>query len=224
MKGVFIVIINNDNLDILFRRLDELYDQVSRIRVCLKAVKEGKDFDMDFEDEIYTETAQEKSSITSHAALTMEHILKMKYCTNNRNYDVWWNSVTTHVSRVVTLTKYFKKKRNEDFIKHYEETFNEAYEDAIDAYKVAAISHDDLKVNQKYIPEKYPWQPDDLILKPLWWLLNKLPDPDDITTQMQLYPFCKYNGDYTSIRNKQCVDCDKYAECISNYYDKNTRD
>ena len=212
------------NTDILMRRLDELYDQINRIRVCLQAVSEGKEMDMEFPDEIYTEMAHDKDSIESHSEHAMEHLLKLKYCTMNWNYDVWRESVNLHLSAVNDETGYCKPKRKEIFCKHYEETFNDSYLAAISDYNNAMNKFDDLKENFKFIPKKCPWTPMELMTKPIQWLLFKLPDPDNMTSQMQLYNFCTYYHDLSPIKGKSCIECINHSDCISNYYDKNTRE
>ena len=216
--------ITSENSDILMRRLDELYDQINRIRVCLKDISEGKEVEIGFSDEIYTEMASDKNSIESHAARVVEHLLKLKYCTTNWNYDVWRNSVELHLSAIEDITKYLSKKKKSEFVEHYENTFIDSYLTGINYYNIAMNKFDDLKDNRKFIPEKCPWTPMELLIKPTQWLLDKLPDPDEITTQMQLYTFCKYYRDISPIKGKLCTECKFYSECVSKYHDKVTRE
>lgn len=201
----------------LLHRLDELQDQINRIKSYLIDNTNIPDDDF-WSDEIYTETARDKKSLKACLSRIFEHLLKLKYCTNNRNYESWVNTVAEHRNRIIDILNY-EDEVDKLLWNHLQENFDNAYLVGIKLYKKAESVYSDLEYNEKYIPIKPPLILDDVMDLPLHELLRKFPDPDKLTTQMQLYPFCTYFQEYRDVRGKSCCDCNNYSECISKYYD-----
>lgn len=92
---------------------------------------------------------------------------------------------------------------------------------AVTWYTFDANVYNDLKQGLACIPESCPCTADELLFDQIFEIMNKFPDPEDLTCQFQLYPSCKYswqNGS-TDIAGKLCSTCDNYSQCLSDYYD-----
>ena len=201
----------------LLHRLDELQDQINRIKSYLIENTNIPDDDF-WSDEIYIESANDKKTLKACLSRIFEHILKLKYCTNNRNYEVWVRTVVEHRNRIIDILDY-ENEADQLLWNTLQDNFDSAYLVGIKLYKKAESEYSDLEYNEKHIPIKSPVILDDVMELPLHEVLRKFHDPEVLTTQMQLCPFCKYYQEYGEVRGKLCCKCDNYSECISKYYD-----
>ena len=207
----------DDLFDILNRKMSEIKDQLARVEACYKALYCNEDVDISFlESELYTEETSDKRGVLSHTSRAIEHLLKLKYCTNNRNYDKWIGEFNDHRNEVIDILEY--PDTNKNLLNYLIENFEKSYNRAISFYNSDISTYKDLDENKDVIPKELPITVNDFISESLHSLLDKLPDPDELTTQMQLYPFCQYYGDSHYTRGFQCKDCDNYNECIYEYY------
>jgi len=203
----------------LLRRVNELSDQINRIKIYL--IENSNIPDDDFwKEEIYTESYKDKKSVYSDLCIIFEHLLKLKYCTNNRCYDDWIKTVIEHQSRIIHLVDYVDKP-DKLLLNHLVENFDNAYLSGVKYYIDAEKKYPDLQYNDKFIPLKSPFNLDSVLTLSIPDLLDKLPDPDELTTQMQLYPFCKlYKGSYTQMWGKFCWECGYQAVCNQSYKER----
>lgn len=130
---------------------------------------------------------------TSYIPIAMGHLLKIKYCTNSRNYVGWYLSVKD--SLVETYKSICKDKQiklgefldNDKYGKFFNENMSDFYNDGIKIYKEAMKTYPDLKQGWKYIPAECPWtfsqlmnalfiDDDNDFAVSIKELLNKLPD------------------------------------------------
>ena len=120
-----------------------------------------------------------KDDCVTEIGLAIEHLLKLKYCTNDRNYRVWWNSFSTHIGAFSSYARGLSKKDNEKLMAYVKSNnLQRSYEIGVKNYKHAAKKYPDLKDGEKYIPTECKWSLDDLINPnvTLEELLAKLPD------------------------------------------------
>ena len=76
-------------VEILTRKMNEIKDQMARLEQCIEYIQEGK-LDLPIiESELYTEETSNRDDAESLVPHILEHLLKLKYCTNNRNYKKW---------------------------------------------------------------------------------------------------------------------------------------
>lgn len=129
--------------------------------------------------------------------ITFEHLLKLKYCTNDRNYNGWTTSVKHSLVKLynsicddkhiklgafVDDDKYGRYFNDESVIQKY-------YNDSIKKYKDLTKTYSDLKEGLQYIPSDCPWKfselmnslyinDDNEIVPDIDNLLSYLPDMD----------------------------------------------
>lgn len=209
-------------IDLLERRLREMQDHLKRFDYCFKAIHEGRDIDIEFLDsEIYTEEYNNHDIAAGTIPRIIEHLLKIKYCTNNRNYHKWIEfELSPWINKVIDVLDYRNSKENNKvLVKEMRESMDKFYSNGIKNYDKDSKIFTDLLENRKFIPKECMFTLDDLLTLPLTDLLNKLPDPDDLTTQIQLYPFCKYYQEYEKIRGIQCKECKNYETCKTKYFE-----
>lgn len=69
-------------------------------------------FDQLLDDELFEESYSErKDDCITEIGIIIEHILKIKYCTNDRNHRVWANSIKTHRGTFIGYVKWDLGKR-----------------------------------------------------------------------------------------------------------------
>lgn len=209
-------------VEILTRKMNEIKDQMARLEQCIEYIQEGK-LDLPIiESELYTEETSNRDDAESLVPHILEHLLKLKYCTNNRNYKKWIEMEIEPWINVVkrALNYESNKRKNINLINEINSSFDEFYNDGIKYYHKDSEEYKDLILNKKFIPKECPWTLDRLLTNSIPQLLDKLPDPDELTTQMQLYPFCHFSQDYDKIRGMQCSECKFYSECTAEYYER----
>ena len=156
-------------------RLDLITEELSKMRRAIIASSEGKPFNEAFNEEIYLENRQDEDKSYSHLCRMMEHLLKLKYCTNDRNHNLWINSVETHKSDVVDIIKWkSKKNKKTNYVKYLNTELQNIYEDSIEYYKDAAKKYPDLVDGIELIPEECPWTLEELMDESIDDLLEKL--------------------------------------------------
>jgi|GEM_PF-1805178 len=212
------------DVEYLRNRIVLLTDELHRINRALQQIQEGIPMTEAFDAELYLEAKEQQRSARSFLETIMLHLLKLKYCTNNRNHNEWRLTVTTkqYELRQKTEWNYSNFDKN-DCIIFLKENFEKSYMNAIKEYNELLDEYSDLKDNVLYIPNNCPWSLDELISGKISSLMNKLPDPDELTVQMQLYPdICKYL-DARKLSEKiigfNCSSCKNYPDCISKYYE-----
>jgi Domain of unknown function DUF29. len=167
-----------DNEELL-ERVEMLYEEMCRVKRAVYASINGEAFTEAFNEEVYLEAKQEQKQ--SYAALMrmIEHLLKIKYCTNNRNYDHWCGEIENHRNRVSDYILWGTKKQDTNLKKYLENNIQDVYEDGIKKYKKDAQKYSDLidisKLIAKECPE-CPWDLEQLMDDDIEDLLARLPD------------------------------------------------
>lgn len=212
----------------LLERVQMLYDEIHRIKCMLESHVEWPDMDPYMNDEIYLELASYKKSAKSEIERVIEHLLKLKYSRNNYNHSNWKKSVYIHIDAFRDLISWGNDS-DTNIVNDINDNLEKIYHKAIDdKYSIAMKRYSDLEDGPKYFPGKCPWTLKELAELSLDELLDKLPDPDELTVQMQLYLFCrmityKKSGDgeiKDELKGYPCSNCKHYTECIAEYYDR----
>lgn len=172
----------NDN-DKLYKALERLYlmqEEMAKLRRALISIQDGTPFTEAFNDEFFEESLKsDEVKASGHLIKEIEHLLKLKYCTNNRNYEQWETSIDTHREDVILSTRWSSKRnRYTNLINRLKEDLQEIYEAGVDLYKRASRKYSDLKEGLNYIPEECPleWKLDNLLDDDIEDLLDQLPD------------------------------------------------
>lgn len=161
----------NEALD----RLDMLTEEVERIKRALLAAKEGVPFTEAWNEEVFLEAKQDEKKGYSMLYRIMEHLLKIKYCTNDRNHDHWIGEINTFRSKILDLTLWGKRKRDTNLIKYLDNNIQDIYADAVDEYEKGSEEYPDFIGGLKLIPEECPWNLSELMDNSIDELLSKLP-------------------------------------------------
>lgn len=205
-----------------FKRLELITEELGRVKRALQAAQEGKPFDEAFNEELYLAEADRARSLNNHLMILMEHLLKLKYCAANRCHNEWLKMYRRTRNDVITASEWLSDNPDIILINDMKEHLAERYKYAIQGYIHASKEYDDLKPNMNYIPDGCPWTLENLIDDTLSELLNKLPDPDDLTVQMMLFPqICVYRDPTRldeKVYGKQCGEwCQHYPDCVRKY-------
>ena len=198
------------------RKLEELEDQIRRLKTFIMENSVGNWDGWISEDCVYTESVQDKSTILSALSRVIEHVLKLKYSTTNWNYNQWLTSLH-NAQQIIQDVCHYPDDPVTLYMKHLYDHINLAYSAGVSYYNMASNEYYDLKPNIGLIPKVCPWGVDALIISSPQELLNVLPDPVDMSTQMQLYPFCKYYNHKKDFAGHKCEECDRYSECVVEY-------
>ena len=155
--------------DILNEELDDYdyFTEMSEMRSYIEAFLESGN------------RRDKKDDCVTEIGLAIEHLLKLKYCTNDRNYRVWCNSFSTHIGAFSSYARGLSKKDNEKLMTYVKNNnLQRSYEIGVKNYKNAARKYPDLKDGEKYIPPECQWSLDELINNNITIeeLLAKLPD------------------------------------------------
>lgn len=169
---------DNDKFREALERLDLMHEEMAKLRRALISIQDGTPFTEAFNDEFLEEILKSDEVRASyHVASEIEQLLEMKYCTNNRNYDNWVTSIDTHREEVIMLTSWLSRKNQYVYlINRLKEEMQDHYETGIELYKREMKKYQDLREGLTYIPEKCPWELDELMDDDIEDLLEKLPD------------------------------------------------
>ena len=169
----------SDELKMLYERVDMLKDEIDKVERAIVSIQNGVPFTEAFNEEVYLEAKQEQKQSYSALMRMIEHLLKIKYCTNNRNYDHWCGEVENHRNRVSDYILWGTKKQDTNLKKYLENNIQDVYEDGIKEYKKNAQKYSDLidisKLIAKECPE-CPWDLEQLMDDDIEDLLARLPD------------------------------------------------
>lgn len=82
------------------------------------------------DDELFEESYFDgKDDCITEIGIIIEHLLKIKYCTNSRNHGVWANSIKTHRGTVSKYVRWESNKRRVDrLIEHTSENIEDCYD------------------------------------------------------------------------------------------------
>lgn len=156
-------------------RLDMLTDEINRIKRAIVAASNGVPFNEAFNKEVFLEDRQFEKSCRSYLATMMEHLLKLKYCTNNRNHNKWIGTIKR--CRRDTMNEVgWKSKKNKDtnLCKFIINNLQDSYETAIEYYQDDAEEYEDLRPGLRLISGECPWTFEELMDETIEYLLNKL--------------------------------------------------
>lgn len=167
---------NNDQFNEAIERLEMLSEEVERIKRALLAAKEGMPFTEAWNEEVFLEAKQEEKKGKAYLSRMIEHLLKVKYCTNDRNYDHWIGEINTFKAKTIDITDWkSKRKRDTNLINTLTDDFDDIYDVAIEHYEDDAKEYPDLRDGLELIPEECPWNLSELMDDSIDELLDKLP-------------------------------------------------
>lgn len=127
-------------------------------------------------EEVYSESVKsDGTKAASHLARMIEHLLKLGYCTNERNHNIWASDAEKHRNIVFKVLRW-RNKVYSNLKKYLESNLQGIYEDGLKLYDEAAKNYPDLECYRDEIPEKCPWSFEQLMDDSIENLLAKLPD------------------------------------------------
>ena len=77
--------LNEEYTRYFLERIDVIYDEISRLKQTLVDYNNGIPYNEAWMENIFLEEAKEEKSARNHTSRIIEHIFKLKYCTNNYN-------------------------------------------------------------------------------------------------------------------------------------------
>ena len=204
-------------------RVELLHDEIARLKQTLIDVSEGADYETAWMENVFLEEYQEHKALRSHMARLIQHILKLKYCTNNYNYNEWIKTVINHRNDVLSICEWAGGDIPSKMIRVLEDSLNDSYKMAVAWYKMDSNNYDDLKDGLKYIPDVCPCNVLELLFfKGIYEVLDKFQDPDELAYQFQLYPSCIFHDHNGYLEDRiimrQCSICPNYSQCLADYY------
>lgn len=157
-------------------RIELLTEEICRIKRSLIAAANGEPFNESWNDELYLEESANKDSASSHLSRAIEHLLKLKYSTNDRNNRGWKRDFSNHLSDVEDYTKWRSKKNKQtNVIKYLINELQDIYEVGVAYYDKAAKKYPDLIPGLQFIPNECPWTLEELLDNTIDELLSVLP-------------------------------------------------
>lgn len=169
----------SDELKMLYERVDMLKDEIDKVERAIVSIQNGVPFTEAFNEEVYLEAKQEQKQSYSALMRMIEHLLKIKYCTNNRNYDHWCGEIENHRKEVFKHTLCGTDDEDKNLVKYINSKIQKIYEAGIKEYKKDAQKYSDLidisRLIAKECPE-CPWDLEQLMDDDIEDLLARLPD------------------------------------------------
>ncbi len=170
---------------------EEILEKIENINMRINALKnviikytngelsESDSLEQLLDDELFQESySDRKDDCITEIGIIIEHILKIKYCTNDRNHKTWINSIKTHRGTFEKYVRWGSKKSVDRLIKHTSENINDCYEYGVVLYTRDSDEYPDLKVGLSQIPEECPWTLEEIIDETIDYLLNKLDEEE----------------------------------------------
>jgi hypothetical protein len=124
--------------------------------------------------EIFLEDKREEKSVRSHLGRMIEHLLKLKFCTSKYYHRNWESTVKRHQKEVIEYLEWVLEKPDRTLVNYTKENLSLAYELGGNYYKRDADEHADLIPGLALIPDKCPWELEDLLDKNLSEILEML--------------------------------------------------
>lgn len=167
--------------ELLMEKIENAYTRLRALKNAVIKYENGEvpwdmSFDQLLDDELFEESYSErKDDCITEIGIIIEHILKIKYCTNDRNHRVWANSIKTHRGTFIGYVKWdLGKRRIDRLIKHTSENIEDCYKHGVGLYRRASEDYPDLKEGLSQIPEECPWTLEEIIDEGIDYLLDKI--------------------------------------------------
>lgn len=166
----------DNKLDEALERLNMLTEEMLRIKRAILAAKEGVPFAEAWNEEVFLEAKQDEKKGRAYLSRMIEHLLKVKYCTNDRNYDHWRGEINTFRAKTIDIIDWKSKRRKDiNLINILINDLDDIYEVAIEYYEDDSKEYSDLIDGLELIPEECPWNLSELMNDSIDELLSKLP-------------------------------------------------
>lgn len=152
------------DLEYLEERIDRLAREMSKLKRALEVKKEGVPFTEEFDEELYLERDELKSTI-SQLSRMMHHLLKFRFSTSSRALKNWYRTIKNSRDELIINTGWRIKNDSYDktIVKRVIEIYDDIYDDSVILYKEDASKYPDLGSGLEHIPEKCPWTLRDLV-------------------------------------------------------------
>lgn len=171
---------NNKDYELIMEKIENAVNRLMALKNALikyenGEVPEGVSFDQLLDDELFEENYSDRmDDCITEISIVIEHVLKIKYCTNNRNHGVWASSIRTHRGTFSKYVRWGAKKPIDKYIKYTSEHIEDCYDYGVALYRKASNDYPDLKPGLKYIPDECPWTLEELIDDSIDVLLDKI--------------------------------------------------
>ena len=150
------------------------------LKIINGEVPEGTQLEQVMDDILFDESYSErKDDCITEMSIVIEHLLKLKYCTNSRNHKVWKNSIETHRGTLYGYLQWLSKNPTRRLIEYLENNIENAYITGVRLYNKAAKKYPDLEDGLKLIPEDCPWTLEELMENDIDDLLESLNDDEE---------------------------------------------
>lgn len=175
---------NRNDYELIMEKIENVCNQFRALKNALikyenGEVPEGISFNQLLDDELFEESySDRKDDCITEIGIIIEHLLKIKYCTNDRNHSVWVNSIRIHRGTFIGYVKWGNKKSVDRLIEYTSENIEDCYEHGVVLYRKASNDYPDLKPGLKYIPAECPWTLEELIDDSIDVLLDKIEEED----------------------------------------------
>lgn len=166
--------------ELLMEKIENAYTRLRALKNAVIKYENGEvpwdmSFDQLLDNELFEEIySDRKDDCTSEIGIIIEHILKIKYCTNDRNHRVWTNSIKTHRGTFSRYVRWGAKKPVDRLIKHTSENIEDCYDYGVGLYRRASKDYPDLKEGLSQIPEECPWTLEEIMDESIDYLLDKI--------------------------------------------------
>lgn len=112
-----------------------------------------------FNTEAYSESVKsDGEKAASHLSRMIEHLLKLAYCTNDRNHSVWISDAEKHRKIVFDALRWGTRRKYGNLENYLESNLQDIYDSGRKFYDEAAEKYPDLKERRDEISEKCKWE------------------------------------------------------------------
>lgn len=165
----------------LLERVDRISREISKVRRAIEATQQGIPFNEAFDDEIFTEGKQDKSTIKSELTLAYQHLLKLRFARTADPVKSWYDTVMTSKRELSNVLDWDieDQKCNKNLMTFIEENLGKFYSIGISLYKKDSEKHVDLRPGIKLIPKECPWALNDILREDVSDLIRMIDPIDD---------------------------------------------
>lgn len=175
----------SSDYEFIMEKIENVHNQLMALKNALIKYENGEvpgdvSFSQLLDDELFEESySDRKDDCITEIGIIIEHLLKIKYCTNSRNHSVWVNSIRTHRGTFIGYVKWGNKKSVDRLIEYTSENIEDCYEHGVVLYTRDSKDYPDLRPGLKHIPDECPWTLEELMDESIDYLLDKIDTNDD---------------------------------------------
>ena len=171
-------------------RIDRLARELSKLRRAVEAFQEGMPFDETFDEEIFTEGKQDRSTIKFFLPNAYYNLLKLRFrdthCKfknwySDRTFRYWYDTVKEARDKLREILEWntLDKSGYGILMDFARENISKFYESAIYQYEKDAKKLPEVQKSLELLPKECPWTLEEFLDEYISDMIQKIPLSDD---------------------------------------------